>query len=107
MSDAALQVQIDAARAYDSLFVPALFAQWASKVADAATIRPATGCSTSPAAPERSREPCNRERARADGRRTRSQSGHAGGGEELGPAIDWRQGTAESIPFPDALSTSS
>jgi len=30
MSDAALQVQIDAAKAYEQLFVPALFAQWAS-----------------------------------------------------------------------------
>jgi len=102
MSDAALQVQIDAAKAYEQLFVPALFAQWASKVADAAMIRPGdkvldVACGTG-----------------ALTRAVQSRSG-AGGqvvgldpspgmlavARELGPAIDWRQGTAESIPFPD------
>lgn len=40
MSDPTLQAQIDAAKAYEALMVPALFGQWASKVADAAQIRP-------------------------------------------------------------------
>jgi len=40
MSDPTLQAQIVAANAYESLFVPALFGQWASKVADAAQLRP-------------------------------------------------------------------
>ena len=40
MSAPTLQAQIDAANAYEALFVPALFGQWAPKVADAAQIRP-------------------------------------------------------------------
>jgi SAM-dependent methyltransferase len=40
MSDPTLQAQIDAANAYEALFVPALFAQWAPKVADAAQLKP-------------------------------------------------------------------
>lgn len=40
MSDPTLQAKIDAAMAYEALMVPALFGQWASKVADAAQIRP-------------------------------------------------------------------
>ena len=40
MSGPTLQEQIDAANAYEELMVPALFGQWATKVADAAHIRP-------------------------------------------------------------------
>ncbi|MBA4158924.1 MAG: methyltransferase domain-containing protein [Gemmatimonadetes bacterium] len=40
MSEPTLQAQIDAANAYEALFVPALFGQWAPKVADAARIQP-------------------------------------------------------------------
>src|SRR5262245_32701126 len=40
MSEPTLQAQIDAANAYEALFVPALFGQWAPKVADAAQIQP-------------------------------------------------------------------
>ena len=39
MGDSDLQAQIDAAKAYEEFFVPALFGQWASRVADAAHIR--------------------------------------------------------------------
>jgi hypothetical protein len=39
MNEPTLQAQIDAARAYEELFVPALFGQWAPKVADAAQLR--------------------------------------------------------------------
>jgi hypothetical protein len=35
-----LQAQIDAANAYETLFVPALFRQWTTRVADAAQIKP-------------------------------------------------------------------
>ena len=34
------QVNADAARIYDAFFVPALFAEWAQPVCDAAQIRP-------------------------------------------------------------------
>ena len=40
MSKPTLQAQVDAANAYEALFVPALFGQWAPKVADAAQIQP-------------------------------------------------------------------
>ena len=102
MSDAAMQIQIDAAKAYEKLFVPALFEQWASRVADAAMIRPGdrvldVACGT--------------------GALTRAVQSRTGPGgqvigldpnpgmlavaNELGPAIEWRQGSAEAIPFPD------
>jgi ubiquinone/menaquinone biosynthesis C-methylase UbiE len=38
MSEPTLQAQIEAAKAYEALFVLALFGQWAAKVADAAGI---------------------------------------------------------------------
>ena len=37
MSEPTPQALIDAANAYEALFVPALFGQWATKVADAAS----------------------------------------------------------------------
>jgi ubiquinone/menaquinone biosynthesis C-methylase UbiE len=40
MKDAAEQAQIEAATAYESLFVPGLFEQWTARVADPAGIRP-------------------------------------------------------------------
>ena len=40
MGKPTLQAQVDAANAYEALFVPALFGQWAPKVADAAQIQP-------------------------------------------------------------------
>ena len=40
MSKPTLQDQIDAANAYEALFVPALFGEWAGKVADVAQIQP-------------------------------------------------------------------
>ena len=40
MSDPQLPAQVEAARAYEALFIPALFAQWAPKVADAARLAP-------------------------------------------------------------------
>lgn len=45
------QISAGAAEVYDRFFVPALFRQWAVKVADAARIRPGEKVSsTSPAA---------------------------------------------------------
>ncbi|MEM7585581.1 MAG: methyltransferase domain-containing protein, partial [Acidobacteriota bacterium] len=93
---------VDAARAYESLFVPALFAQWTEPTASAAQLQHGqavldvacgTGVLTAEAA----------ERVGASG----SVAGvdpNPGmltvAGERL-PAVDWRQGTAEDLPFPD------
>ena len=40
MSEASLQVQIDAAKEYEAVMVPALFDDWVAPVLDAAGIRP-------------------------------------------------------------------
>ncbi|MET0167084.1 MAG: methyltransferase domain-containing protein [Vicinamibacterales bacterium] len=102
MSDSAMQAQVDAAKAYEALFVPALFGQWASRVADAAQVQPGqrvldVACGTGIL-------------ARAVHSRT-GTPGYVAGldpspgmlavANELAPAITWRQGAAESIPFPD------
>jgi len=38
MSDPSLEAEVAAAKAYEALFVPALFGQWASRVVDAANL---------------------------------------------------------------------
>jgi SAM-dependent methyltransferase len=98
-----LQAQVDAANAYESLFVPALFSQWAPMVADAARIQPGdrvldVACGTGVLA---------REAARRTG-----PAGYVAGvdanpgmlevARALAPSTDWHQGVAESLPFPDA-----
>lgn len=102
MSEPTLQAQIDAANAYEALFVPALFGQWAPKVADAARIQPGqrvldVACGTGILA----REVTSR----------MASSGHVAGidpspgmiavAKQLAPAIEWREGVAESLSFPD------
>lgn len=102
MNEPILQAQIDAAKAYEALMVPALFGQWSSKVADAAQIRQGqrvldVACGTGVLA---------REAAERTG-----PSGFVAGldpdpgmlqvARQIAPAVEWRQGVAESLPFPD------
>jgi ubiquinone/menaquinone biosynthesis C-methylase UbiE len=97
-----LQAQRDAASAYEAVFVPALFAQWTGRVADAARIRTGqrvldVACGTGVLA---------REALARTG-----PTGHVAGvdpvpgmlavAEQLAPAIEWREGVAESLPFAD------
>jgi SAM-dependent methyltransferase len=102
MSEPPPHAQIDAANAYEALMVPALFGQWASKVADAAQIRPGqrvldVACGTG-----------------ILGREVTSRTGPTGVvagldpspamlqvAKRLAPTVEWRQGVAESLPFPD------
>jgi ubiquinone/menaquinone biosynthesis C-methylase UbiE len=102
MSEAGLQAQIDAANAYEALFVPALFQQWTARVVDAAQIQPGqrvldVACGTGILA-----------------REVASRTGPTGSvvgldlsprmlavAERLAPVVDWRQSAAESLPFPD------
>jgi ubiquinone/menaquinone biosynthesis C-methylase UbiE len=103
MSDPSFEAEVAAARAYEALFVPALFGQWASRVVDAASLVAdqsvldvASGTGVL---------------AREAGLRT-GPTGYVAGldpsvgmlavAKELSPSVDWRQGTAESMPFPDA-----
>jgi ubiquinone/menaquinone biosynthesis C-methylase UbiE len=102
MSDTTPRILIDAAKAYDALFVPALFGQWAPKVADVAEIQPGqrvldVACGTGI---------LGREIASRVG-----TTGHVAGidpnqgmiavAKQLAPGVEWREGTAESLPFPD------
>src|SRR5262245_17149362 len=102
MSEPTLQAQIDAANAYEALFVPALFGQWAPKVADAAQIQPGqraldVACGTGVLA---------RELASRTGSSGRVAGIDPGPGmvavaKHLAPDLEWREGVAESLPFPD------
>lgn len=102
MSETAPRAEIDAASAYEALFVPALFAQWAPQVADAARIGPGqrvldVACGTGVLA---------REAASRVGPNGRVVGIDPGAGMvavagQLAPAVEWHVGVAESLPFPD------
>jgi len=102
MATPALQTLIDAAAAYESLMVPALFSAWAPIVADAARLRAGdrvldVACGTGVLA---------REAAARVGTAGRVAAIDPGVGmlavaRLSAPVIDWRQGVAESLPFPD------
>lgn len=102
MSDPILQAQTDAAQAYEALFVPALFGQWAPKVAAAAQIQPGqrvldVACGTGVLAREAAL------RAGPGGRAVGidPSPGMIAVARQLEPAVEWREGAAESLPFPD------
>jgi len=102
MSEPALQAQIDAARAYEALFVPALFGEWAPRVADAAQIGAGqrvldVACGTGVL----TREAASRTGPSGSVSGLDPGVGMLAVARELAPTIDWRQGVAESLPFPD------
>lgn len=102
MTTPQLQEQIAAARAYEELFVPALFRQWAPLLAKAAHVGSGkrvldVACGTGILA---------RELAAQVG-----TSGSVAGldlmpgmvevAKQIAPNIEWKQGSAEELPFPD------
>ncbi|HEU0075596.1 MAG TPA: class I SAM-dependent methyltransferase [Dehalococcoidia bacterium] len=102
MTEPALQAQIDAANAYEALFVPALFRQWAPIVVDAAQIRPGqrvldVACGTGILA----REVTSRTGPTGFVAGLDSSPGMLAVAQRLAPAVEWRQGAAESLPFSD------
>jgi SAM-dependent methyltransferase len=102
MAEPTLQSQIDAANAYEALFVPALFAQWASRVADAARLRPGqrvldVACGTGVVA----REVASRVGSAGYVAGIDASPGMIAVARRLAPAVECREGTAESLPFPD------
>ncbi|HEX6733095.1 MAG TPA: methyltransferase domain-containing protein [Pyrinomonadaceae bacterium] len=102
MSEPTLQPQIDAASAYEALFVPALFRQWAPKVANAARIQAGqrvldVACGTGILAREISTQVGTSGRVAG----IDPIPGMLAVAKQLAPNIEWRQGTAESLPFPD------
>jgi len=102
MSEPTLQAQIDAANAYEALFVPALFGQWAPKVADAAQIQPGqrvldVACGTGILA----REIASRIGSVGHVLGIDPSPGMVAVAKQLAPTVEWRDGVAESLPFPD------
>lgn len=103
MDNQSLEAQIAAAKAYEALFVPALFAQWAPKIAEAANL--VAGQNVLDVA-------CGTGVLAREVRRRIGPTGYVAGldpgvgmlavAKELCPSVDWREGTAESMPFSDA-----
>jgi len=94
--------QIAGARAYENLHVPALFEQWCCRMLDAAEVKPGNkvldvACGTGVL-------------ARAAAGRV-GPAGHAVGvdpgkgmlavAQELAPDVEWREGVAEALPYPE------
>lgn len=97
-----MQAQIDVAKAYEALFVPALLGQWAPKVADLARIEPGqkvldVACGTGILA----REVILRTGSKGYVAGVDPSAGMLAVASQLEPAVDWREGFAESLPFPD------
>ena len=102
MSDSAASSQVDAAKAYEALFVPALFAPWAPRLAEAARLGPGqrvldVACGTGVLA----REALARTAPGGSVAGLDPNAGMLAVARALAPAVDWRQGVAESLPFPD------
>jgi SAM-dependent methyltransferase len=102
MNQPTLQELIDAARAYEQLFVPALLREWAPRVAAAARIQPGdkvldVACGTGVLAREASA------RAGASGAVVGLDVNPAmlAVAAEPSSAIEWRQAPAEALPFED------
>src|SRR5690349_11174821 len=96
------QVTRTAADVYEAFFVPALFQEWAPRVADAAAIQPGqrvldVACGTGVLARSVA------ERAGPSGAVTGVDvnAGMLAVAQRTAAAIDWRQGRAESLTFPD------
>jgi SAM-dependent methyltransferase len=102
MSEPTLQPQIDAARAYQAVFVPALLAQWTAKVADAARIRSGqrvldVGCGTGVL----TREIASRVGSEGGVVGIDPNPGMLAVAAEQAGVAEWREGVAESLPFDD------
>jgi SAM-dependent methyltransferase len=96
------QLSLEAAEAYESKFVPALFAEWASLIVEAAGVGAGhavldVACGTGVVA----REAANR--VGASGRVVGADINKAmlAVARRLSPELDWRRGDACDLPFPD------
>ena len=103
MTQPELQTQIEAATAYETLFVPALFQEWAPRVVAAAQIQPGqrvldVACGTGVLAREAMR------RVGGSGRVVGLDinPGMLAVASRLAPGVEWREGTAEALPFPES-----
>lgn len=102
MNDTPLQAEIDAATAYEELFVPALFREWAPRVAAVSQLQPGhrvldVACGTGVLAREAAS--CVGSTGSVAG--LDANPGMLAVAARIAPGIEWRQGTAESLPYPD------
>ncbi|HBY99463.1 MAG TPA: methyltransferase type 11 [Chloroflexi bacterium] len=102
MGEIPLQEQIAAATAYEEFFVPALFQEWAPRVVAAAQIQPGhrvldVACGTGVLA----REAASHAGTSGSVAGLDLNPGMLAVAKRLTPGIEWRQGTAESLPYPD------
>jgi ubiquinone/menaquinone biosynthesis C-methylase UbiE len=98
----ALEEAISAASAYEGLHVPALFEQWAIRVVDAAQIRDRdrvldVACGTGILA----RKAAWRAGSHGSVAGVDPNPGMLAVAERLDPSIQWSEGVAESLPYPD------
>lgn len=98
-----LASQIEAAKAYESLFVPGLFGTYAPIVADAAALQPGwrvldVACGTGVLA----REAAARVGTRGAVVGVDPAEGMLAVARELAPALEWRGGVAEALDLPAA-----
>jgi ubiquinone/menaquinone biosynthesis C-methylase UbiE len=102
VTDSPLQAQIDAATAYEEFFVPALFQEWAPRVAAAAQLQPGqrvldVACGTGVLA----REAASRVGAASRVVGLDRNPGMLTVARRFAPGAEWREGVAEAIPYPD------
>lgn len=102
MSDADLEVMIAGAAAYEELLVPALFKEWPQRLMDAVEIRPGdrvldVACGTGVLA----RAIAARVTPNGSVTGLDRAPGMLAVARRLAPEIKWREGPAESLPFPD------
>ena len=91
-----------AAEVYEDFFVPALFGAWAAPVADALGLGPGlslldVACGTGVLAREAARRVVPGGRVVGLDR----NAGMLAVARRIDPAVDWRSGQAEALPFPD------
>jgi SAM-dependent methyltransferase len=102
MSGSDLQAQITAAKAYEEFFVPALFGEWAPRVAAAARIRTGdhvldVACGTGVLA----REAASQVGPSGFVAGVDTSPGMLAVARTVAPRIEWREDKAEALPYPD------
>ncbi len=102
MNETVSQADIDSATAYQQLMVPALFDEWAPRVADAARLGAGqrvldVACGTGVLA----REAAARTRPGGAVSGLDAGAGMLAVAQVLAPDITWRQGLAETLPYPN------
>lgn len=97
------QVNRAAAETYEAFFVPALFAEWAPRMAEALRVAPGqsvldVACGTGVFA----RAAASRVAPGGAVTGLDRNAGMLATARRAAPALDWREGVAEKLPFPDA-----